>query len=112
MIVGVAVRNPVSGEVRSLPRPARHANLFREYNDRPHVIAFCVANGLQSFAGMGWPAEEISSWQQGFIDHSGRWLSRSEAYAHASEYGQPRRESSNRPLTFATAPAACSEDFW
>jgi len=37
MITHVALKL-ADGEVFALPKPARHCNLFREYNDDPEVM--------------------------------------------------------------------------
>lgn len=106
MIVGVAVRNPETGEVRSLPRPARHCNLFAEYNTSADWVAFCAERGWPDFAGQGWPAAEVRHWDQGFVDEGGRWLDRQEAAAHVIACGQPLRSSELLPV------GLFSEDLW
>lgn len=80
MIVGVAVRL-ADGEVRSLPKPARHCHLFAEYNETSR------ARGWDS-PWAGWPSEEVRHGEQGFVDDEGRFLSRAEAAAHAFACGQ------------------------
>lgn len=105
------------GGVYALPKPARHGNLFREYNDDAEVIAFVKERGLKSFEGKGirlgerldavqgfladMPAHEINSFAE-FVP----FLTRDEAEAHARAIncGQLKKPLIGSILT--------SEDLW
>lgn len=94
MIVGVAVRLE-SGEVYSLPRPARHCHLFAEYNARAREDGWDAP-------WEGWPSDLIREGEQGFVDEHGAFLTREEAAQHAYACGQ----------IVAPKKALFSEDVW
>ena len=88
-ITGVAVRLP-SGDVLSLPAPARHCHLFREYNEKTGTL------------WRGWPTDQIRSGDQGFVDSTGAFRTRRAAARLARKCGQ-----TNKLLRELT-----SEDVW
>ena len=81
MIVGVAVRFK-NGEVRSLPKPARHCHLFAEYNQNER-------DSGRHCPWEGWPAREVRRGEQGFVDEQGKYFTREQALAHVRVIGQP-----------------------
>lgn len=97
MIVGVAIHT-VSGNVLWLPRPARHPNLSRDYNNEARK------GGYYTPLHEGWDADELNRGVQGFIDDAGRFLTRADAEAHARACGQLTSPIIGGVLT--------SEDLW
>lgn len=83
MITHVAVR--YKGDVYALPKPYRHHHII-------HQITMTTGDFLSEAA------------QQGFLDDLGTFLSRTEALAHAIQWGQTIRRT-HSTLLF-------SEDLW
>jgi hypothetical protein len=102
------------GGVYALPRPARHGNLFREYNDAPEVIEFVRSRGLVSFEGRGINLRDRLDAEQGFLADAPaheintvaaavRFLTREEALVHARACGQ---------ISTIIGGTLTSEDLW
>jgi len=92
------------GEVFALPSPARHGNLFREYNDDPEVIAFAAERGLVSFEGQGLVKGMRLNARQGFLVDGTTYVDRIAGAAHALGCGQI--------LKLSWPPNLFSEDLW
>lgn len=82
MIAGVAIKL-ADGRVLSLPKPARHSNLHREYNEKSRAKGWDFP-----WEGYDIEREEWGHGELGFVTDTGDFLSREEAAQHALECGQ------------------------
>jgi hypothetical protein len=80
MIVGVAVRTP-SGEVFSLPKPARHCHLWEAHNVEARIHGWEIP-------WTGFDADIVNSGVQGFVDETGKFYTRVEAAREVVRLGQ------------------------
>lgn len=88
MIVGVAIRGP--DIMISKPRPANHGD----------CISYAMRIGIDPvLSRVGIAADD-----QGFITHTGRYLTREQAYKYAKRIKQP--------LIDNPKGALCSENLW
>lgn len=85
MIVGVAIKNRLTGHVFALPKPARHDTVIRALLEKGET---------------GWAKGE-----QGFITDEKIFLNRGRAMLHAVACGQPF-------LTHPMGQILFSEDLW
>lgn len=99
MIVGVAIKR--DGHIYALERPARHPNLFAEYNEDARAAGW-------DFPWKGWAAEDIQGRydpsEQGFVDQYGEFMTRAQGEVHARLCGQLTKPIIGGVLT--------SEDLW
>lgn len=86
------------GEVRSLPRPARHCHLSSRYNEAARTLG-------RDIPWVGWPpTPDDPDPTQGFVTDDGTFLARADAEAHARACGQLAGRLIGSVLT--------SEDLW